>query len=84
MQHYNEIAREKGFASVVLQPNQHAPRECLIDNHNEQGSDRVGKTLDDEVFASAILNRLLYRCEVIKLSGQSYSMRNRKSIFNKK
>ena len=42
------------------------------------------KTLDDEVFASAILNRLLYRCEVIKLSGQSYSMRNRKSIFNKK
>ncbi|MBB4028033.1 DNA replication protein DnaC [Butyricimonas faecihominis] len=42
------------------------------------------KTLDDEVLASAILNRLLYRCEVIKLSGQSYSMRNRKSIFNKK
>ena len=40
MQYYNEIAREKGFASVV---NQHAPRECLIDNHNEQGSDRVGK-----------------------------------------
>ena len=44
MHYYNEIAREKGFASVVLQPNQHAPRECLIFNtHNEQGSDRVGK-----------------------------------------
>lgn len=39
------------------------------------------KTLDDEVLASAILDRLLYRCEVIKLSGQSYRMGNRKSIF---
>ena len=40
------------------------------------------KTLDDEVLASAILDRLLYHCEVIKLSGQSYRMGNRKSIFD--
>ena len=40
------------------------------------------RTLDDEVLASAILDRLLYHCEVIKLSGQSYRMGNRKSIFN--
>lgn len=39
------------------------------------------KTLDDEILASAILDRLLYHCEVIKLSGQSYRMGNRKSIF---
>lgn len=39
-------------------------------------------TLDDEVLASALLDRLLYRCEVIKLSGQSYRMGNRKSIFD--
>ena len=39
------------------------------------------KTLDDEVLASAILDRLLYHCEVIKLTGQSYRMGNRKSIF---
>jgi len=42
------------------------------------------KTLDDEVLASAILDRLLYRCQVIKLSGQSYRMGNRKSIFENK
>lgn len=41
-------------------------------------------TLDDEVLASALLDRLLYRCEVIKLSGQSYRMGNRKSIFEDK
>lgn len=41
-------------------------------------------TLDDEVLAAALLDRLLYRCEVIKLSGQSYRMGNRKSIFERK
>ena len=39
------------------------------------------KTLDDEVLATALLDRLLYRCEVIKLSGKSYRMGNRKTIF---
>lgn len=38
--------------------------------------------LDDEVLASALLDRLLYRCEVISLSGKGYRMKNRKTIFN--
>ena len=37
--------------------------------------------LDDEVLASALLDRLLYRCEVINLSGMGYRMKNRKTIF---
>ncbi|NJK93538.1 MAG: ATP-binding protein [Bacteroidales bacterium] len=37
--------------------------------------------LDDEVLATALLDRLLYRCEVINLSGKSYRMKNRKTIF---
>lgn len=40
------------------------------------------KMLDDEVLASALLDRLLYRCEVINLSGMGYRMKNRKTIFN--
>jgi len=39
------------------------------------------KLLDDEVLATALLDRLLYKCEIIKLSGKSYRMRNRKSFF---
>lgn len=39
------------------------------------------ETLDDEVLASALLDRLLYRCEVVKLSGTSYRMENRQTIF---
>jgi len=37
--------------------------------------------LDDEVLATALLDRLLYKCEIINLSGKSYRMKNRKSIF---
>ncbi len=40
------------------------------------------ETLDDEVLATALLDRLLYKCEVIKLSGESYRMEHRKNIFN--
>lgn len=39
------------------------------------------KMLDDEVLATALLDRLLFRCEVINLSGKSYRMENRKIIF---
>lgn len=41
------------------------------------------ETLDDEVVATALLDRLLYKCEVVKLEGTSYRMDNRKTIFNK-
>jgi DNA replication protein DnaC len=37
--------------------------------------------LDDEVLATAILDRLLYRCQLIPLDGDSYRMQNRKTIF---
>ena len=40
------------------------------------------ETLEDEVLSTAILDRLLYRCEVVKLTGTSYRMENRKTIFN--
>lgn len=37
--------------------------------------------LEDEVLATAILDRLMYKCEVVKLSGESYRMTNRQTIF---
>jgi DNA replication protein DnaC len=37
--------------------------------------------LKDSVLTTALLDRILYRCEVIKLSGDSYRMENRKNIF---
>ncbi|MCX6177854.1 MAG: ATP-binding protein, partial [Chlorobiales bacterium] len=40
--------------------------------------------LGDEVLATALLDRLLYKCEVIKLTGKSYRLENRRSIFDQK
>lgn len=39
------------------------------------------KSLNDEVLATALLDRLLYKCELIQLSGASYRMTNHKRIF---
>ena len=39
--------------------------------------------LEDEVIATALLDRILYHCEVIRLSGKSYRLENRKTIFEK-
>ena len=40
------------------------------------------KMLDDEVIATALLDRILYRCEIVSLSGTSYRLKNRKVIFS--
>lgn len=42
------------------------------------------EVLKDPVLTTAILDRILYRCEVIKLDApESYRMKNRKTIFGK-
>ena len=39
------------------------------------------QALNDEVLATGLLDRLLYKCELIQLSGNSYRMKNRRTIF---
>ncbi|WP_322518469.1 IS21-like element helper ATPase IstB [Chitinophaga sancti] len=52
----------------------------IIITTNKKPSD-WSKQLDDEVIATALLDRLLYHCEVINFSGESYRLKNRKTIF---
>jgi len=56
--------------------------KCSIIITTNKSPKQWAETLDDEVLATALLDRLLYRCEVIKLEGNSYRMENRKTIFN--
>ena len=37
--------------------------------------------LKDPVLTTALLDRILFKCEIIKLEGKSYRMENRKTIF---
>ena len=39
--------------------------------------------LQDSVLTTALLDRILHRCEIIKLTGSSYRMKSRKTIFEK-
>ena len=39
------------------------------------------KSLNDETLATALLDRLLYKCQLVQLQGKSYRMQNRKIIF---
>jgi DNA replication protein DnaC len=39
------------------------------------------QSLDDETLATAILDRLLYKCQLIQFHGPSYRMENRQTIF---
>lgn len=65
---FNFINALHGICSVIITTNK-SPKEWA-------------ETLEDEVLATALLDRLLFRCEVIKLTGTSYRMENRKTIFN--
>ena len=61
--------------------NQLHEKASFIVTTNKSPEDWV-KLLDDEVIATALLDRILYRCEVIKLTGKSYRLKNRKTIFS--
>jgi DNA replication protein DnaC len=59
----------------------HLYEQCSIIITTNKSPKQWAETLEDEVLATALLDRILYRCEVIKLSGNSYRMQNRKTIF---
>ena len=48
-----------------------------------KGPKEWAELMGDQVLATAILDRLLFRCQVISLDGKSYRMQNKKTIFNK-
>ena len=61
--------------------NQTYENTCFIITTNKMATDWA-KMLDDEVLATALLDRLLFRCDVINLSGKSYRLKNRKTFFD--
>ncbi|WP_428067733.1 IS21-like element helper ATPase IstB [Chryseobacterium gambrini] len=68
------------FFNMVNQLHEHASIIITTNKSPKQWAE----TLEDEVLATALLDRLLYKCEVVKLNGSSYRMDNRKTIFQEK
>lgn len=48
-----------------------------------KGFEEWAEFLNDAALATAILDRLSYRCDRIQISGKSYRLENRKSFLNK-
>lgn len=73
---------EKSVANALFNfVNQIYERTCFIITTNKSPAEWA-KMLDDEVLATALLDRLLYHCDIINLSGKSYRMENRKTFFD--
>lgn len=60
----------------------HLHEQCSLVITTNKSPKQWAETLEDEVLATALLDRILYHCEVIKLDGNSYRMENRKNIFD--
>ena len=75
---------KKNEAVALFNLIDHLHENCSLIITTNKSPKQWAETLDDEVLASALLDRILYRCEVIKLQGSSYRMQNRKTIFESK
>ncbi len=74
------VKKEESASFFNLINSLHEKTSVIINTN--KATTEWAETLNDEVLATAIIDRLLYRCEVIKLAGTSYRLENRKTIFN--
>ena len=51
---------------------------------SNKGPEEWGELLGDPAITTAILDRIVHKCEVITLDGDSYRLKHRKTIFDKK
>lgn len=72
---------EKSVANAQINfVNQIYERTCIVTTNKSPSE--WAKMLDDEVLATTLLDRLLYHCDILNLSGKSYRMENRKTFFD--
>jgi DNA replication protein DnaC len=72
---------EKNDANRLFHLVNHLHERSSIIITTNKSPKQWAEVLDDEVLATAMLDRLLYRCEIIQLKGKSYRLANRKTIF---
>lgn len=72
---------KKNEAVALFNLINHLHEQCSLIITTNKSPKQWAESMDDAVLATALLDRILYRCEVVKLDGQSYRMENRKNIF---
>ncbi len=74
---------QKNEAVALFNLINHLHEQCSIIITTNKSPSQWAETLNDEVLATAILDRLLYHCEVIKFEGNGYRMDNRQTFLDK-
>jgi len=73
------VTRQEAVAFFNLVNELHEKTSLIITTN--KSPKEWAEVLNDKVLTTALLDRILHRCEVIKLTGQSYRMKYRKTIF---
>ena len=75
------IAMDQREANQFFHLINHLYERSSIILTSNKSPDQWGELLGDEGIATAILDRLLHRVEVIQMNDESYRMKNRESVF---
>jgi DNA replication protein DnaC len=76
------IAMEKYEANLFFQLINKLYGQASIIITSNKGPEDWGEILVDPAIATAILDRIVHKCQVINLSGDSFRTKHRKTIFN--
>lgn len=75
------MAMETNEANLFFQLISDLYEKSSIILTSNKGPDSWGKMLGDQGIATAILDRLLHRCEIVHMNGESHRMKHRQTIF---
>lgn len=76
------MAIDTAEANLFIQLIKHLYERSSIILTSNKSPNQWGKLLGDQGVATAILDRLLHRVELIQLDGDSYRIKHRQTIFN--
>jgi DNA replication protein DnaC len=77
------MAMEKQEANLFFQLINKLYGQTSIIITSNKGPEEWGELLGDAAITTAILDRIIHKCEVINLNGDSYRLKHRKTIFVK-
>ena len=75
------LAMEKGESNLFFQFVNKLYGQSSIILTSNKGPEDWGELLGDPAITTAILDRILHKSEVIKLSGDSFRIKHRETIF---
>ena len=74
------MAMEKHEANLFQLINKLYGQSSIIITSNKSPED-WGELIGDPAITTAILDRIVHKCEVLNLDGDSYRLKHRKTIF---